>query len=343
MAEAAAIPVLERFSGVYLYDGTVVAPPGELKEVHPGCGGGHGKEAALKVGARLELLGGGLRVALGAGRSHDRTLALGAARMPEGALRLADPGFFDLALLGSLSARGCHWLTRLMAGTALYDAQGARMDLASLLGDLEDGEVELEVEVGARARLPARLLASRVPEEVANERRRRLRKGAKQRRQPLSEERTALAGWTILVTDTPAGMLTIEEALTVMRARWQIEKLFDLWKRYGHLDKSRSEKPQRILSEVYAKLIGLIVGHWAILAGGWRRAGRSLVKAARTVRRMALSMAGDLGDLRRLVRILESIARCMEAGCRVDKRRKQPGTAQQLLALTKSGEEAAIA
>lgn len=129
----------------------------------------------------------------------------------------------------------------------------------------------------------------------------------------------------------------------MMRARWQIETLFDLWKRYGHLDKSRSEKPRRILSEVYAKLIGLIVGHWAILAGSWRIADRSLLKATRAVRRMALSLARDLDDLRQLMRALGNVTRCLEAGCRVEKRRKQPGTAQQLLALTESGEESAVA
>lgn len=323
---------------------TVVGLPDELGEAYPGCGGGRGKKAALKVGARLELLGGELRAALRAGRSHDRTLEIGAQEMPEGALRLADLGFFDLKLFGELSAGGRHWLTRLMAGTAVYDAQGGtRLDLAGLLGSLGDGRVELAVEVGAQARLAARLLATRVPGEVADERRRRLRKEAKKRRQPVSKERMRLAGWTILITDAPAELLTVEEALVLIRARWQIEKLFELWKRYGHLDKSRSRKPQRMLCEVYAKLIGLIVAHWAILAGSWRRADRSLVKATRTVRHMALSLAEGLGDPRRLARTLGSIARCLEAGCRVDKRRKQPGTAQQLLALTEAGKEVAIA
>ena len=36
-----------------------------------------------------------------------------------------------------------------------------------------------------------------------------------------------------------------------MRSRWQIEMLFELWKRYGHLDKSRSEKPWRVMCEIH--------------------------------------------------------------------------------------------
>jgi hypothetical protein len=345
-ASPATIPVLERFSGVYLYDGSVVGLPDALREAYPGCGGSYGPEAALKVGVRLELLCGELHATLGAAREHDRNLALEAERMPVGALRLADLGFFELKLFSSLSQRGCYWLSRLMARVALYEEEGLRrLDLAELLlGALpQQQRMEFSVKVGEKEKLAARLLAARVPEEVANERRRRVRKEAIKRGQAVSEERLRLAGWTILITDAPPELLTIEEALVVMRARWQIEKLFDLWKRYGHLDKSRSKKPWRMLCEVYAKLIGLIIGHWVILAGSWRKAERSLVKAARTVRQRSLSLAEELDNPKRLRRTLESIARCLQAGCRVDKRRKQPGTAQQLLALTDAGKEVAIA
>lgn len=346
---SAAIPVLGRFSGVYLYDGSVVGLAEVLKEEWPGCGLAAGRTASVKVGARLDLLSGELYVPpMRAGREHDRTLALEAEAMPEGALRLADLlGFFDLGLLARLGAKGRYWLTRLMARTALYERDTAvRLDLAETLRALERSgreTLELEVLVGAKARLPARLLAARVSEAVANERRRKLREEARQRGRPASEERLKTCGWTVLITNVPAEMLNLEEALVLMRSRWQIEKLFELWKRYGHLDKSRSEKPWRVMCEIYAKLIGLVVQHWIILAGSWRRADRSLVKAARAVRRRALSLAEALENPRRLARVLGDIARCLETGCRVDKRRKEPGTAQQLLALTNAGKEAAIA
>ncbi len=344
-ASPVAVPVLGRFSGVYLYDGSVVALPEALEEVWAGCGGPHGNTAALKVGVRLELLSGAIGgPALGAGRDHDRTLGLEAETMPAGALRLADLGFFDLKLFGRLGGRGCYWLSRLMARTTLREhPSGERLDLAERLRALKEDTLELAVEVGAAAKLPARLLAARVPEAAASERRRRLRAEAKKRRQPVSEERLKLAGWTILITNVPAELLTVEEALVLMRARWQIEKLFDLWKSHGRLDKSRSMKPQRILCEVYAKLIGLVIQHWLIVAGSWSRPDRSLVKAARAVRQRALSMAEALDSPRRLSRTIEGVARCLGAGCRVDKRRKQPGTAQQLLALTDTRKEAAIA
>jgi hypothetical protein len=103
-AEPAAVPILRRFSGVYLYDGSVVGLPEALREEWPGLGG-NGPDAgaaALKIGVRLDLLGGELYgPVLGAGREHDRRLPLKAEALPAGALRLADLGFFDLKLFRS--------------------------------------------------------------------------------------------------------------------------------------------------------------------------------------------------------------------------------------------------
>jgi hypothetical protein len=358
-AEPAAVPILRRFEGVYVYyDGSVVGLPEALREEWPGLGG-NGPDAgaaALKIGVRLDLLRGELYgPVLGAGREHDRRLPLQAEALPAGALRLADLGFFDLELLRSVGERGGYWLSRLKGATVVRGATNpageGRLDLLALLGGelaAPGATLELEVLVGDQARLPARLLAKRVPEEVARERRRKLRLDAERRQQPgVSEARLALAQYTLLITDAPAELLTAEEAFVLMRARWQVEKLFDLWKRYGSLEETRSRKPRRVLCEAYAKLLGLLVQHWIFLTSTafWADPYRSLIKAGRTVRQRALALADALEEPALLSGVLKTIAGCLAAGCRVAKRRKEPGTAQQLLALTtdSAGEEAAIA
>jgi hypothetical protein len=351
-ADPAAVPILRRFSGVYVYDGSVVGLPEALREQWPGLGG-NGPDAgaaALKIGVRLELLSGELYgPVLGAGREHDRRLPLQAEALPAGALRLADLGFFDLKLFGSLAENGSYWLSRLKGATVLTEPITAdRIDLLALLRQrltAPGTTLELGVLLGEQARLPARLLAMRVPKAVADERRRKLRLDASKRRQTVSETRLALAEYTLLVTDVPAKLLTVEEAFVLMRARWQVEKLFDLWKRYGRLEESQSQKPFRVLCEVYAKLLGLLVQHWVLLSssGFWADPYRSLAKAGRTVRQRALALADTLDEPALLTGVLKAIERCLAAGCRVAKRRKEPGTAQQLLALTDPGKEAAIA
>src|SRR5829696_260463 len=345
----AAVAILKRFSGVYLYDGSVIKLPEALRELWPGLGGNRpgAGAAALKIGVRLDLLSGELYgPVLGSGREHDHALALGASELPEGALRLADLGFFDLELFRLSGERGGYWLSRLKGGTVVYDtATGTRLDLlACLRKHPSEGLVDRPVLVGAQAQLSGRLLAVRVPQAVADERRRRMREDARKRQRAVSSAQLALAGWTILVTNAPPELLSAEEALVLMRARWQVERLFDLWKRHGRLDKSRSKKPWRILCELYAKLLGLLVQHWVLLSGSfWTEPYHSLVKAARTVRQRALALADALNDPARLSEVLGIIADCLTVGCRVAKRRKEPGTAQQLLSLTGGGQEDAMA
>ena len=89
----------------------------------------------------------------------------------------------------------------------------------------------------------------------------------------------ALAAWAILITNIPAKLLTLAEALVVVKVRWQIELLFKLWKSHGQVDSWRSDKPWRILCEVYAKLLAIIIQQWVLVVGCWAHPDRSLVKS----------------------------------------------------------------
>lgn len=90
------------------------------------------------------------------------------------------------------------------------------------------------------------------------------------------------------------------------------------------------------MCEVYAKLLAMVVQHWVLLIGCWHFPNRSLVKAAKTVARHALHLASTFASeqMQRLIEALSTIVRCLEAGCRINKRRGQPHTYQLLLALT---------
>jgi hypothetical protein len=331
-ADAALIPLLARFSAVVLLDATAIALPGALAERWPGRGGGGGADtgAALKVHVGYDLLHGGLTgLALTDGRTHEGATALQAAPLPEGALRVADLGFFDLEVFARVGAQGAYFLSRLKQGTALFDPAGRRRELAEVLrGALL---VDWQVRLGVRQQLPARLLAVRVPPAVAAQRRRRLRAQAAKHGRTPSAASLALADWTVLVTNAPAALLTIREALVLYRARWQVELLFKLRKQHGRLDEARSRKPWRALTEVLAKLLGLLVQHWVVLTGCWDAPDRSLVQAAQTVRAHALHLLCALRSPRLLQRALGCVHRCLRAACRLNPRSRHPNTYQLLL------------
>ena len=187
-----------------------------------------------------------------------------------------------------------------------------------------------------RPSLPCRLLAVRVAQEVADQRRRRLREEAKRRGRQPNALQLAIAEWTIFVTNVPVELLSVREALVLGRCRWQIELLFKLWKSHGQIDAWRSAKPYAILCELYAKLIAMIVQHWIMLVGCWAYADRSLMKAAATVRRHAICLATSLRCGGRLAEAIETIAACLAVGCRINKSKKTPHTYQLLLDVTEA-------
>jgi len=336
-AQPRAIPLLQRFpGGVWVQDSTTISLPGELAAVWPGCGGSAGPNAALKLQVRHDLLHGTLAgPLLQPGRAQDRTSPHQTMPLPPEALRLTDLGFFCLAELRCRSEEGSFWLTRLQAGTVVVTADGRRWALLDLLTHRAQATLDEPVELGVEERLPARLLAVRVPQEVADQRRRRLRADARKKGQPVSRARLALCDWTVLVTNVPPDRLTVREALVLARARWQIELLFKRWKSHNLVDEWRSANPWRILCEVYAKLLGVIVQHWLWLVGGWRYPDHSLAKAALTIQEhiAALTAAFRHGDAARVAAVLADIAYDLAGGCRLTQRRTRPPTYQVLLAL----------
>ena len=182
---------------------------------------------------------------------------------------MADLGYWSLEALQTLAQQDVLWLSRLQTQTAVYDTTGQRRELLELLTAHATEALEQEVLLGLELRVPARLLAVRVPQDVADTRRRRLREAARQKGRQVSALRLALAAWTILVTNVPPERLTLREALVVGRVRWQIELLFKLWKSHGSIDESRSTKPWRILCEVYAKLLAMLIH----IGSSWSAAG----------------------------------------------------------------------
>ena len=335
-----AIPLFQRFAGVYVLDSSTIVLPNVLRSVWPGCGGTTAAtaQAALKVQVRWDVASGMLDgLELQAGRAHDSTTRLQTAPLPRGALRLADLGYFDLDVLAALHTDGAFWLSRLHSRTKLYTASGDPLDVLVLLQASELCTVDLPVWVGATHRLPARLLATRVPQEVADQRRRRLRRDARDKGQAVTQRTLMLAAWTLILTNVPAATLTVAEALVLLRVRWQIELLFKLWKSHGRIDESRSAKPWRVLCEVYAKLLAMVIQHWVLLTSCWQYADRSLHKAAQTVQKHAIHLASTLDDPTTLQQALAVIQRCLACGCRINKRKQVPHTYQRLLALVEPG------
>jgi hypothetical protein len=308
-----------------------------LVKVWQGCGGSrNASKSAVKMHVRWDVLSGELTgPVLTDARVPDVRSPLKEMPLPAGSLYVADLGYFDLAWLKELATRvdgeKRFFLMRLKGQVKLYWRTGKRIELQGLLPQQVGQAAQYGVLVGARARLPARLIMIRVPEEVADQRRERLIEDAKKDGKQVTEEQLYLAQWILLITTVPIKRMSIAEALILIRLRWQIELLFKLWKTYGQVDEWQTKKPWRILCEFYGKLIAMLLQHWLLLLGCWHDPHRSIVKAAEVIRRAALRLLAALQGEASLASILHSIQRSMRSGCRLNIRKTHPSTSQLLL------------
>lgn len=334
--EPVAVPLLQRFNGVYLTDSSIVTLPDELQESWLGFGGRvETSQAALKLQVRLDVLQGKLEgPLLCPGRMHDRAAEALHEPLPAGALHLADLGYWKLTGLANLSDQGSYWLTRLQVQTKIIDEEGRAYSQADFLKMQRCDRLDVSVCLGAKVRLPARLLAVKVPPPVAAQRRRRIKEQARSKGQTISYDRLELADWTLLVTNIPPTLLSMDEALLLARLRWQIELLFKLWKSKGQIATWRTRNPWRILCELYAKLIAMVFQHWFFLLGNWSLPDRSWLKATNTVRQHAIALAVALPSRKHLMHSLRILAKCLAQGCRINKSRIAPRHYQLLLDVT---------
>jgi hypothetical protein len=266
---------------------------------------------------------------LTARRPPDQRSPLRQEGIAAGVLNITDESYCSLEWLKEQEG---FFLTRPQSRVCFFDRQsGQPLDVEQIGPKVSNGTWQGEVLVGQRAKLPARLILVRVPEEVIEQRQERIRKEAKRRGKAQAHPQAlSRAKWTILITNVPAEKLTISEVIVLQRARWQIERLFRLWKEGGKIDEWRGRTRWRILCEIYAKVIAMLIQHWLLVVGTWQDPYRSLVKAAKLVRQHALELLSALYGELSWQRLMTRLLRAMQA-CRLHRRSKHPCHPQLLL------------
>jgi hypothetical protein len=334
-AKPQALGLLKRFGSTVVEDTTVVKLPPELAKQFPGCGGGTDAgegAAALKVLIRWDLVSSELlALTVHAGKTSDQTLAAQAGDLPKRCIHLADMGFFSSERWLTYGGEQ-YWISRVPTRTKVL-WNGVWQSLGKLLGQVTEAVFDANVQLVETTGLPCRLVARRCPEEVANRRRQKLRTNSRSKkgREP-SAEQLALCDWLVYVTNVPAKMLSPTEIWVVYRCRWQIELLFKRAKQLAGWGFSWGRKGARILVELYAKLLGLVVLHWGTLLAGGPLTGVSTWKRIKTVQDIAQRLQDSLEHGPEAVaEVLANLAKRLSRIRPQAKSHKKPGTRQLLL------------
>jgi len=257
--------LLRPFHRVLIIDSSSWEVNEKLRTTLPGSGGG-ASDAACKIQAIYDYKRGELQfVEVAAGTDPDNRYTNNLPSMlDKGDFILFDQGYFKLAMLEALVAKGVFFLTRFLVRTVVLDpVTGARIDLSRHLSNMDSDACEMDVLIGGdnMPKVPVRLIALRVSEPVANERRRRLRKEAKKKGRTPSKHHLKMCDWTILTTNVPQCWLPVKMVRMLYTVRWQIELLFKQLKSILRVHQSDTGNENRLRCELYGKLIGAVIIH----------------------------------------------------------------------------------
>jgi hypothetical protein len=328
--------LLQRFTAVFLGDSSTVALPDELAHLFPGCGGKEGTSAAaLKIQVLWDIKSGRLeQLVIEAGKASDARSCIAvdqAQQAQPGTLLIYDLGYFSVERFATIDRRQAKFISRLQHGTTVLDPLGNELDLVNYLRKQSGGLVDMTILLGAKERLSCRLIGVRVPEEVANRRRQQAREKAKKHGREPSAEYLELLGWSLFVTNCAAEELSWKAVVVLYRARWQIELLFKLWKSHNGLARCRPQAPAlEQLAVFYAKLLGVLLQHWLLLATAWHCQQRSLLKGARLLREEVKALLLAVDNSAKLAEVLLELRQLIQQLAQVEARKKNPSHPQLL-------------
>ena len=257
LVNTASLPTqsLGLFRRILIQDSTTLPLPPKLAGLFPGAANQRNKkQAALKIQATLDLVRHQwVRFHLSPFTCNDQSASPQILEgLKAGDLVIRDWGYLVLNVLRQIHEAGAYFLSRWRYGLMIcLPGSPTAVDLLQLLGSsaLWDGNVLL-----GREQLPVRLVAVRLPEAVAAERRRQARAN-RDRCLNHSRQYLELLGWNIFLTNVPRDMLAADVLVKLYQLRWRIEIIFKSWKSHFRLEQLSCGSAEQVLIAVLGKLI----------------------------------------------------------------------------------------
>lgn len=261
---------LNQFTSVLIKDSTRFQVDEELSEYFPGSTGS-ATGAGIHIQYEFDLLSGKLNdLTLSDALRQDSTDARQSVELiPEGALVLRDMGYFGLDVFKSITDRGAFFLSRLTPNTSIFEQhkeQLVELNVDEILRRVNKSSIkriELDVKIGAKVKLPVRMVVEKLPRKERAEKLKKLRQLAQKKQRILSEEYCKWAGLQILITNIPADVCGSGNLKRIYKLRWQIELIFKTWKSICQIDKTGKVNQHRLLCYLYGALLYIMI-NWEI-------------------------------------------------------------------------------
>ena len=258
--------LLSSFSKVYTFDSTAIELPEQLHEKYPGSGGSASK-ACMKLQTIYEPI-----------EQLITMMEITPFNMPdskypidnkdilknfeENSLLLMDLGYFNISLFKELTENNNYFISRYKSHVKIYNPEkpNQELDLSKLLKSSKNKTyIDIDVLL-TKEKYSLRMVIIPLSKKIANERKRKKKAEYKKKNKKLSKIMLQLLDYTIMITNIKDRKLTkTKDIYKIYKLRWSIELLFKTLKTHLNLDDFNGFREDRILFEIYGKLLSLLL------------------------------------------------------------------------------------
>ena len=185
-------------------------------------------------------------------------------------LFIRDLGYFALDALSNVQQAEAYYLSRLNFKTTVYEQIGGvliELDFGKLYRYMKQNNIpriEKQVLIGKEDKLPVRLVIELMPDQIYEQRVRKVKAYNRKKGHKTSTGYTDRARFNLFVTNASGEMLTARAIPLFYKVRWQVELIFKIWKSTFGIHITRKMKIERFLCLLYSKLL-LIMINWEII------------------------------------------------------------------------------
>jgi hypothetical protein len=262
---------LSSFKRVTIKDGTRFNLPEEYKDYFPGSGGS-GSSAGACIQFEYDLKSGNVAVMdITASNRPDVKDALELLdNVTKGDLVIRDLGYYAFKSFINIIKKEAFFISRLGAKTNVFEMSCGnykKLDFKAVYNQMKRGKLSSiykDVFIGSEEKIPVRLVIELMPDDIYEERMRKIHKLHKKKGYQTSEKYMFLSRFNLFITNVTKEVLPDKVISSLYRMRWQIELIFKIWKSVLGIHHVRKMKYQRWLCLLHFKLLMMIV-NWNII------------------------------------------------------------------------------
>lgn len=249
-------PLLKgKFNRILIQDSTILKLPNRLFEEFSGVDNGHTRTTNSRVQMCVDLVADVFDVLSIDSYSVNDIKSRNLIQASKGDLVIRDRGYLVVDQLHDFYKKGVYFITRPKSNFIYFSESGKQINLRKLLSKRKNTFVK--VRIGSSTAPVFTLMAQRVNENIAAQRRRTCRLSTKNRNP--SKETLAYLSWSIYITNLCDDDITFKEIWELYSLRWRIEIIFKALKSHLKLHSIHNVSANQLRILIQARIIIILI------------------------------------------------------------------------------------